>query len=311
MALPARAHTVDYWLTRERLWAGDAVVCPEPETAADEPDSDNNRENADMKLARFFLGWCFVFLIVSVMAWTATYSPSFQKCIGEHADPEGPEKAADRHNVVVRRSAAIPPFLLCEGAFIDKNNGTLTALATIAIAGFTLTLWRATTEQGRLTRDALKLARDEFIASHRPRLRVYAFEVSDLDLPHDRPVCVLFRAQNIGETAARISKVEGNIFISSRNSVPLEPDIPFRFTLTPDIALQSGEPEQFSIENGPVVTELDFASIYTGQTPLVCIGRVTYLDDNGINRELGFCRKFSFRPYGSETVNNPEYEYAY
>jgi hypothetical protein len=172
------------------------VVCPEPETAADEPDSDNNRENADMKLARFFLGWCFVFLIVSVMAWTATYSPSFQKCIGEHADQEGPEKAADLHNVVVRRSAAIPPFLLCEGAFIDENNGTLTALATIAIAGFTLTLWRATTEQGRLTRDALKLARDEFIASHRPRLRVYAFEVSDRDLPHDRPVCVLFRAQN-------------------------------------------------------------------------------------------------------------------
>ena len=40
MALPARAHTVDYWLTRERLWAGDAVVCPEPETAAVEPDSE-------------------------------------------------------------------------------------------------------------------------------------------------------------------------------------------------------------------------------------------------------------------------------
>jgi hypothetical protein len=264
-----------------------------------------------LKHARFFLGWCIVALIVSVVAWSATYSPSYQKCIGEHADQEGREKVAGLHNVVVRRSAAIPLFLLCEGAFIDENNGTLTALATIAIAGFTLTLWRATTEQGRLTRDALKLARDEFIASHRPRLRVYAFEVSDRDLPHDRPVCVLFRAQNIGETAARISKVEGTIFISPRNNVPLEPGKPFRFTLNLDIALQSGEPEQFSIENGPVVTEHDATSIYAGQTPLVCIGRVTYLDDNGINRELGFCRKFSFRPYGSETVNNPEYEYAY
>ena len=39
-ALPAPADTVDYWLTQERLWAVDAVCCPEPETAADEPDSE-------------------------------------------------------------------------------------------------------------------------------------------------------------------------------------------------------------------------------------------------------------------------------
>jgi hypothetical protein len=36
-----------------------------------------------------------------------------------------------------------------------------------------------------------------------------------------------------------------------------------------------------------------------------------YVDDNGINREIGFCRKFSFRPYGSEAVNDPEYDYGY
>jgi hypothetical protein len=30
----------DYWLTQERLWAVDAMCCPEPETAADEPDSE-------------------------------------------------------------------------------------------------------------------------------------------------------------------------------------------------------------------------------------------------------------------------------
>ena len=63
-------------------------------------------------------------------------------------------------------------FFVCEGAFIDENNGTLTALATIAIAAFTLTLWRATTEQGRLTRDAIELGTKEFVATHRPKLRL-------------------------------------------------------------------------------------------------------------------------------------------
>jgi hypothetical protein len=31
---------LDYWLTQERLWAVDTVCCPEPETAADEPNSE-------------------------------------------------------------------------------------------------------------------------------------------------------------------------------------------------------------------------------------------------------------------------------
>ena len=104
--------------------------------------------------------------------------------------------------------------------------------------------------------------------------------------------------------------MEGIIFISPRNNVSLEPGITFPLSRNFDITLQSGEPEQFSIEDGPVIIEHNATSIY-GHTPSVCIGRVTYVDGNGINREIGFCRKFSFRPYSSQPVDNPEYEYAY
>jgi hypothetical protein len=54
--------------------------------------------------------------------------------------------------------------------FLDDHGGALTAIATIAIAWFTLSLRDATTEQGRLTQQSIDLARDEFISTQRPEL---------------------------------------------------------------------------------------------------------------------------------------------
>jgi len=73
----------------------------------------------------------------------------------------------------------------------------------------------------------------------------------------------------------------------------------------------SGERDSFGIEEGPVDTETNGTGIIAGDTPLVCIGRITHRDHNGVEREIGFWRKFSFRPYNSETVCDPDYEYAY
>src|SRR5712691_4649388 len=48
----------------------------------------------------------------------------------------------------------------------------------------------------------VRLARSEFIATHRPKLRVFAFQLGDWDTPHDVPISVLFQAQNVGESDA-------------------------------------------------------------------------------------------------------------
>jgi hypothetical protein len=58
------------------------------------------------------------------------------------------------------------------GERLNYYSPAITTIATIAIAAFTLTLWRSTTEHGRLMGDSFNLARDEFNAKHRPRLEV-------------------------------------------------------------------------------------------------------------------------------------------
>jgi len=56
--------------------------------------------------------------------------------------------------------------------FHDDHNGAVTAVATIAIALFTIVLARVTGQQARLTRQSIDLARAEFVSTHRPRIIV-------------------------------------------------------------------------------------------------------------------------------------------
>jgi len=122
-----------------------------------------------LKHSRTFLVWaCFLF-VLAAFALIGTLSPSYQKCTADHERHDSQNEQPDLDKTIAS-SAYVPLFFVCEGAFVDENNGTLTALATIAIAGFTLTLWRATTKQAGLTRDAIELGNREFVATHRPKL---------------------------------------------------------------------------------------------------------------------------------------------
>src|SRR5438094_736226 len=78
----------------------------------------------------------------------------------------------------------------------------LTALGTIAIATFTLTLWLATGRQARLTREAIELGNREFIATHRPRLAVRHFFFDGI-VPGE-PIRIYYQVVNRGDTDGRI-----------------------------------------------------------------------------------------------------------
>lgn len=82
------------------------------------------------------------------------FSPKFQECVTQYNKNEN-STSQDKNPTGFR----VIPTVSCLGDFIDKNSGGLTALATMIIAAFTFTLWRATTEQGILTRDAINQAR--------------------------------------------------------------------------------------------------------------------------------------------------------
>ena len=103
-----------------------------------------------MKKQIAILATSAVLLAVALFLLVNSFSPNFQKCAFEYGKNEA-SSSQDKDLPVSR----VAPYIYCMGDFIDHNNGSITTLATIIIAAFTGTLWRATTEQGRLTKDAL------------------------------------------------------------------------------------------------------------------------------------------------------------
>jgi hypothetical protein len=69
---------------------------------------------------------------------------------------------------------------------LDSHNALVTASATVVMALFTVVLALVTGQQAWLTRRILKLARQEFLSTHRPQLRVRAFRIiSGIHVPPD------------------------------------------------------------------------------------------------------------------------------
>jgi hypothetical protein len=95
-----------------------------------------------------------------------TSSPFFQQCISEESGEHSAKKNSHIRQIVTA-------YVRCSGRFMDGHGVGLTAIASFIIAAFTATLWIATRQQGNLTFESLKLAREEFISTHRPKIIVY------------------------------------------------------------------------------------------------------------------------------------------
>lgn len=153
------------------------------------------RSHAILATVLFVLG-------VAALVWALTFSPSFQNC----------HVATDQNNARREQQSAIPVgvwhIVRCEAVSLNENNGAVTAVATLAIAGFTLILWLATSRQARLTSDTIALTREDFLASHRPLLVVHSARVLEADQsksPDDQPLRVEFGVINAGTSAATVT----------------------------------------------------------------------------------------------------------
>ena len=119
---------------------------------------------------------------------------------------------------IVAASAIVSMFI----EILEAHNGAITAIATGFIGWFTYTLWRssekmwvATADQVRITNTALQLAREEFNATHRPKLRVRRMK------PHltaGTLVRVQYVIVNVGETTATIKRHDITLCIQPDDS---------------------------------------------------------------------------------------------
>jgi hypothetical protein len=148
----------------------------------------------------------FIALIVFVWAENEVAS-SFKSCIFQNTSEQSAKDS--KHNSLIV-TGIIKSQTICSLRLIDRHNGLFAALATTAIAFFTLTLWRATTKQVKLTRDSINLGRAEFNATHRPRLRVRRIVAAPLTA--SAPPRAATDVANIGDGNARITAMGVDIF---------------------------------------------------------------------------------------------------
>ena len=167
------------------------------------------------------ISWFILISAVLMFVFHAVWSTStFQQCMAEEEHGESYQQFREQPSGLVRvlsvRLAYAYSDLLCTGEVLHKRGEAVTAVASIAIALFTLTLKLSTDKLWKATNNALDVARREFIATHRPQLKVGAVswdEPIDSSPPAQDPIVVRFDVVNVGQSTARmISRYAGVIF---------------------------------------------------------------------------------------------------
>lgn len=207
-----------------------------------------------------------------------------------------------------------PYALLWVIEFVDQHNGFVTAVATIAIAAFTFTLYETARDQGRLALESIELARQEFIASHRPRLVVRFIQgpfVENSEEPHQ---FIWVTVANVGTNRANI--VTWGADLARRKGPNWEvPGLNAEARAVDPDALLSGERRVFTVRaavpyGDTQIFEDAFSSTGDAEKIELCaVGSFRYADESNIIRETGFFRVYDPDAEAFIPSKNPENEY--
>ncbi len=166
----------------------------------------------------------------------------------------------------------------------------VTALATIAIAGFTFSLKRSTDKLWEAGEKQLRLAREEFISTHRPKLIVRQF-VFIKPIP-GQPLKVEFSIVNTGDTEAvwRYWHSEVALWNGKYWEAPgLDHIVKPASSLKP---IKNGQRVGVTIHSRFDVTAAQIADVEQGKLIVGAVGEITYADALKTNRRTGFRRHY-------------------
>lgn len=190
-------------------------------------------------------------------------------------------------------------------SFVQKTAADPINLFTAVLAAFTIVLAGASIWQGRLTRESIDLAGKEFVATHRPRLRVRMIQTDGLG------GATFVLVVNIGESNAEITGIAG-MFASQKDRrwVSGRPDFS-RINQPPAElrSLASGQARSFALSMGAVGPKQTTAITQKNEI-LYVTGIIKYVDDNKIERTTGF--GWPYDPDSGEFFNpekTTEYNY--
>jgi hypothetical protein len=208
-----------------------------------------------------------VVLLVLFIGLARGFSSSFKACINHEAEQIAKEPA--------QGGAIVGVYAHCTGAFIDDNNGGITALAALVIAAFTATLWLATSRQAELTKEAFIADRRAFIFATGFNSAWKEDKTTGLYNWRFRPVL-----RNSGETPTK--RMQMYVACEVRNAV-LPPGYVFtpqayniaKGMMPPKFELQGGLSPQFP---GAAITPQDIVDSQAGRKFIYNWGWIKYTD---------------------------------
>jgi hypothetical protein len=230
---------------------------------------------------------------------------------------DGAEKAADKGNKELDKAAA------------DQEVAKFTRLlfiATAALAAIAVLQLLVFGYQGYELRRTVNASRDEFLATHRPKIRIKHLWLRS-DIWHDEPITVDLVCVNTGTAEAILEEVGLDYHVvrndraipGSSNSATGSPAINAVFKFGGQKLPCGRNWPTHDINIGRALTAQENADIQQGRSKLYCVGFVSYLDgsDPPRMRVTGFCRVLTF-PQGAvahignsrfRRFRDPDFEY--
>ena len=221
-----------------------------------------------------------------VAIWKTSHTPNSPQHLGKekNAAKENPEDAIARYN-----------YWLTWVIFI-------LAVATIGLGGIGIF--------------QIRLARAEFLSTHRPKIRI-KHVVLKKDIWQRQPIIVDITCVNSGTSPAFLREIGVDYFIvKKQRPLPIKTDIKaignFGRQALP-VGLNCPFP---NIDLNRVLTAQEGADLRDGQSKLYCVDWISYFDGRGYLRIKGFCRVLTYSLSGHEIENcrfrkfdDPDYEY--
>ena len=232
--------------------------------------------------------WIVGALALLALVWIVETSQTFKGCINQSKTEAGEQTLYQRASsffVILSRRQD------CLGVFVHKNEGAITALATLLIAIFTLTLWRATDKMWKASQDQIELSRDVFVATERPWVGPRTVGAEQIAPNH--PITAWVVIENTGRSPAREMRVHFQGDILAAGIMPPKPDVSQR----PPKALFSGIPDWYHPFHQHHLSQANFDGIVAGKRVAWIIGRVEYRDTRNDPHFTDVCTRWD-QPLG-------------
>jgi hypothetical protein len=202
---------------------------------------------------------------------------------------------------------------------ISGYGEAITALATVVIAYFTRTLYRATRKQGVIAQRSIELARADFLANQRPKLHVRNIVVHRYPRRQIPPV-PLFQGgstvsgqlyvSNVGGTPATLREYLILVYWS-QDELPMERPYEGEDGVKSETRIEPGTSRTLLFESKEWMEVGAGAAIRSGDGAwkLWVMGWVEYDDDLKVTRRTAFCRRFDKRVQRINIVEDNDYDH--